>query len=489
MKNKANTKIIATLADYNCTSEMIATLYEKGMRVIRLNTAHLSIPSTTTMIDTIRSTNRKIAIMLDTKGPEIRTSGLSQDKLVEKGDTIAIGFAGSVKHDTDVIGVNYPEFVKDVQLGCGIMIDDGYIELVAVEKKEDVLLCEVINSGTIKNNKSVNVPDAHLNLPSLNPRDEEFIRLAAQKGVDFIAHSFVRNKEDILAVKSILLSENNEEVRIIAKIENRQGVDSIEEILTEAYGVLVARGDLGVEIPAEQVPMIQKQLVQTCLYYAKPVIIATQMLESMIQSPRPTRAEISDVANAVIDGADALMLSGETAYGKYPVQAVETMARIVANVEVTQKPFESRTNSTPRPKVQQYIAKMAAQAARDLNIKAFVIPTRSGATVREVSSYRCNVPIYAGCSSEIILRRLMLSFGANPFLVSNQTKTSTIPASLSMLQKQDAIRMDDLIVILFSTFGASYGSFNQIHINTLGNALDSYVYRDLMIEELKHMTM
>ena len=334
---KKRTKIIATISDRRCDVEFIRSLYEAGMNAVRINSAHVTTESAARVVENVRKVSDSIAIIIDTKGPEIRVTGMAQGyeegiKVVE-GDTICIkGTQTDEPSSKECVYVNDFSIYNDVPVGAAILIDDGELELDVMDKKDNELICTVKNHGVIKPRKSVNIPNVPINLPSVTERDYKFINWAIDMDVDFIAHSFVRKKEDVLAVKKII-KERNSTIKIISKIENQEGVNNIDEILDETYGIMVARGDLGVEIPAEKIPGTQRFLVNKCIESKTPVIIATQMLHTMISNPRPTRAEISDVANAIYQRVDAVMLSGETANGEYPVEAVETMARVAAEVE------------------------------------------------------------------------------------------------------------------------------------------------------------
>ena len=315
---RKKTKIVATISDKSCSVEFLRELYDAGMNVVRLNTAHQNHEQALKVVRMVREVSDKIAILIDTKGPEIRTNEMDVEKHVKRGDIVKMRGLPEVNSDGDYINLSYDGFVNDVEVGCKILIDDGVLELKVVGSEKDFLLCEVQNSGVIQGRKSVNIPSALIKLPALTDKDKGFIRFAAEHKLTFIAHSFVRNSEDVIAVQNIL-DETNSKVKIIAKIENEEGVDNIDEILDHVYGVMVARGDLAIEISSEKLPLVQKNIIQKCIKARKPVIVATQMLHSMIDHPRPTRAEVSDIANAIFEGTDAVMLSGETAYGKYPV--------------------------------------------------------------------------------------------------------------------------------------------------------------------------
>lgn len=329
-----HTKIVATISDQRCDVEFIKALYEAGMNVVRLNTAHMTEEGLSKVVNNVRAVSQRIGILMDTKGPEVRTTvAVNKEPIPFKsGDKVKISGDPTQETSHDHIYVSYPRFVHDLSVGSDILIDDGDLELKVVEKNNDYLLCEAQNEATLGSRKSVNVPGVRINLPSLTEKDRNNIRWAIEHDLDFIAHSFVRSKQDVLDIQRIL-DEHCSPIKIIAKIENQEGVDKIDEILEVAYGIMIARGDLGIEVPAEKIPGIQRVLIRKCVEVKKPVIVATQMLHSMINNPRPTRAEVTDIANAIYYRTDALMLSGETAYGKYPVEAVQTMTKVAREAE------------------------------------------------------------------------------------------------------------------------------------------------------------
>ncbi len=363
MINK-RTKIVATISDRNCDPGFIKQLVKAGMNVVRLNTAHQTYEETLKVINNVRSVADHVSILLDTKGPEIRTTKAEEEIPVDSGDKICIKGDPNGISSRGMLYVSYPSFVDDVPMGSVILIDDGSIELKVIEKKEDCLLCEVLNQGLIEGKKSVNIPSVHVKLPALSQKDIDYIHFAIENELDFIAHSFVRRKEDVFAIQEIL-DKHKSPIKIIAKIENQEGVDNIDEILENTYGIMIARGDLAVEIPQERIPGVQKALIQKAIEHRKVVITATQMLHSMINSPRPTRAEISDVANAIYDGTDAVMLSGETAYGKYPVKAVETMANIAIQAEQSLTGIRETSYKVLNTQITAYLTFSAMKAAVD----------------------------------------------------------------------------------------------------------------------------
>lgn len=460
------TKIVATISNLNCSPEFIDGLYRAGMTVVRLNTAHMSHTDALQVIKNTRKVSDKIGILLDTKGPEIRTCDSKTPLSVKCGDTIRLkGDPGKASHD-DIICVSYEHFVKDVPVGSSILIDDGYIALAVMEKDEEYLSCYVENDGVINPRKSINIPSVHVKLPALSEKDKSFIEFAADLDLDFIAHSFVRNKEDVIAVQTIL-DKKKSGIKIIAKIENAQGVENLYEILDHAYGVMIARGDLAVEIPTEQIPLIQKAIVKTCIEKRKPVIVATQMLHSMIDSPRPTRAEVSDVANACLDHTDALMLSGETANGKYPEEAVMTMAKIAREVESKKSSYVD-VPYTLENKITAYLAKAAVKAALRLNTKGIVADSMTGKSIRELAAYRGDNPIYALIYDKRVVRQLSLSFGVfAEYIPITISSSQPLRESICRLIDENRFKDEDLIIVLAGSFGVKHGA-SYIEISTAG---------------------
>ena len=316
MEQKKFTKIVATISDKRCDVDFIRQLYEEGMNVVRMNSAHLNREGFLKIINNVRSVSNRIALLIDTKGPEVRTTVAENDAIeLRTGETVKITGNAELVSTRECLAVSYPNFVRDLNVGDDILIDDGEIDLNVVSKEGEYLMCVVQNDGMLGSRKSVNVPGVRINLPSLTEKDRQNILFAIEQKLDFIAHSFVRSKQDLLDIQEIL-DEHKSPIKIISKIENQEGVDNIDEIIQHCYGVMVARGDLGIEVPQERIPGIQRKLIRKCVKAHKPVIVATQMLHSMIENPRPTRAEVNDVANAIYYRTDALMLSGETAYGK-----------------------------------------------------------------------------------------------------------------------------------------------------------------------------
>jgi len=457
-----HTKIVATISDLRCEVEFIRQLFEAGMNVVRLNTAHISTESAITLIKNVREVSDSIGILVDTKGPEIRTKNIGEPIEVKEGDIIKIK-GGDGQSDKETIYVSYLNIHQEVPAGNQILIDDGDLALEVIEQTEDSLICRVGNSGQIKNKKSINTPGISPNLPSISEKDEEFIEFATQNDVDFIAHSFVRNKQDILAVQEIL-DRFNSQIKIIAKIENLDGVNNIDEILQHAYGIMVARGDLGIEIPAEKIPSIQRKLIRKAVQQKKPVIIATQMLHSMIDNPRPTRAEVSDVATAIYDRTDAIMLSGETAYGSYPIEAVKVMSKIAIEVEAN----KDRRNDLPVPRLDNetsaFLAEAAVLASKELKVNAIVTDTLTGKIARYIAAFRGTLPVFAKCHNGRVKRELALSYGVFPSEIkSKKNKHKLIETSLLDLVERNLITEKDTVVYVGGNFGVGGGtSFIEI---------------------------
>ncbi len=460
---KKLTKIVATISNKTCSPEFIKKLYDAGMNVVRLNTAHIDTVTAKKMVDDVRAVSEKIAILVDTKGPEIRTTVTEKPISLKKGQKINLKGDPKGTTTTDCICVTYSNFVNEIKVGSQILIADGEIELRVIGKDSEYLHCEVFNNAELGSRKNLNVPGSEIHLPSLSEKDIDFIHFAIEEDLDFIAHSFVRNKEDLQAVHKIL-HEKKSKIKIIAKIENQQGVDNIDEIIAHSYGIMVARGDLGIEIAAERIPTIQKMIEKKCIHHRKPVIVATQMLHTMIEHPHPTRAEVSDVANAIFDGADAVMLSGETASGLYPVEAVETMTRIALEVEKIKADFKEIPTWNETNPVSAYLTKAAVKATVRIDSKAIIADSASGKTIRNLAAYRGKKPIYAMCYNKRLVRELALSYGVFPeYQEPRKSKDDFLHYALVSLLKRHEIDKDDKVVVIAGNFGASNGaSFIEI---------------------------
>ncbi|SKC17260.1 pyruvate kinase [Alkalitalea saponilacus] len=472
-----HTKIVATISDQRCEVDFIKQLYKAGMNVVRMNTAHLDYEGLTRIIANVRQVSEKIAILIDTKGPEIRTTKSQAPIELQTGDTILINGNPDKETTPECINVSYKNIVEDVAVGSHILIDDGEIDLIVVDSSENGLVCEVLNNGTLGSRKSINVPGVRISLPSLTERDLDFINYAIENEIDFIAHSFVRNAEDVKEIQKILDAQDSP-VKIIAKIENQEGVENIDEILDNVYGVMVARGDLGIEIPQEKIPLVQRQLIRKCVEAKKPVIVATQMLHSMISNPRPTRAEVTDVANAIYYRTDAIMLSGETAYGKYPVEAVRTMSKIAAEVEAAKDSRNDIPVDLVKHDITAYLCDTAVKAAKELPIKAVMNDSLTGKTARYLAAFRGNMPVVALCYNKRVGRELALSYGVFPRLTeAGSSKTEIMHNTLVKLQKKNILDNDDLIAYLGGSFGIGGGTtyLEIITVDGLLNKIDRYV--------------
>jgi pyruvate kinase len=407
------TKIVATISDKRCEVPFLQKLYDAGMNVVRLNSAHLNEEGFLKIINNVREVSEEIAILVDTKGPEIRTTVAESPIELFTGDEIKIVGNPSRVSSRETIYISYSNIADEMHIGDDILIDDGEVDLKVIEINNDHLVCKVMNDGVVGSRKSVNIPGVRINLPAITERDKKFIALSVKHDVDFIAHSFVRNGDDVRAVQEIL-DELNSTIKIIAKIENQEGVDNADEILEAAYGIMIARGDLGIEVPQEKIPGIQRILIKQAIHHKKPVIVATQMLHSMIFNPRPTRAEITDIANAIYYRTDAVMLSGETAYGKYPIEAVETMAKTAYEAELTKLadndirvPYDSDETGD----VTEFLAKQAVKTSNRLNVKAIVTDSHTGRTARVLAAFRGRSPVYAIATTKRLARELALSYG------------------------------------------------------------------------------
>lgn len=468
-----STKIVATISDKNCEVEFIQAMYNEGMNVVRMNSAHLQREGFIKIIQNVRAVSSHIALLMDTKGPEVRTT-IAQDDAIELSTGALVKIVGNpdVISTKECIAVNYPFFVRDLKIDDDILFDDGEIELKVESKDSDALYCRILNDGVLGSRKSVNVPGVRINLPSLTERDRQNILFAIEMDLDFIAHSFVRNKHDLLDIQNIL-DAHNSPIKIISKIENQEGVDNIDEILEYTYGVMIARGDLGIEVAQEKIPGIQRRLIRKCVLAKKPVIVATQMLHTMIKNPRPTRAEVTDVANAIYYRTDALMLSGETAYGKYPIESVRTMAKIAKEAEKTKLaendiPIEISTSD-----ITSFLANAAVEASTKIGTKAIITDTYSGKTARHLAAYRGTNPVLALCYNERSTRELALSYGVFPIYQSEKGNTQKYFISgLLELIKLGFLNTDDYVSYLSGSFGEGFGT-TFLEVNRVDKIFES----------------
>lgn len=462
------TKIICTISDNNCDVDFIRSLYDNGMDVVRLNSAHASLEGVEKVVENVRKVSDRIAILIDTKGPEIRLTAMDSTVgfVLKQGERIIFGNSTEENCSHSALYTNCSSFVNDVPVGAHILIDDGSADLLVIEKYCDRLVCKAQNTAVIKGKKSINVPGVHINLPSLTDKDRTFINWAIDADIEFVAHSFVRNKEDLKEIREII-ERRKSHLKIISKIENQQGIDNLEEILDDCYGVMIARGDLGVEIPAERIPHIQKMIVQKCRARKKPVIVATQMLHSMIENPRPTRAEVTDVANAIAQSTDAIMLSGETALGKYPVEAVRTMCRIAEESEkFIDVSLDVNLEMVTKP-IAAVLARSLVGATQEIPVKAIIFDTWTGRTGRYLAEFRPKVPIYAMCYNGFTMRELALTYDiyGYPFEITG-TKEGFVQNSIRILMEDGKISKGDLVGFIGGSFndvlGATYMEFKYV---------------------------
>lgn len=473
------TKIVATISDLRCDVDFLRSLYDEGINVVRMNSAHMTEEGFVKVMTNVRAVSNRIGIMMDTKGPEIRTTATATgEKIVVKtGDKIKVVGDINFLSTQEQMSVSYPTIVEDVPVGGTLLIDDGETGLKVIDKTAECLLCEVMNDGTIGSRKSVNIPGVSVNLPSITAKDKRSIEIAIKNGADFIAHSFVRHKQDVLDVQKIL-DEYNSPIKIIAKIENQQGVDNIDEIFETAYGVMVARGDLGIEVPQEKIPGIQRLLIRKSIEYKKPVIVATQMLHTMIENPRPTRAEVTDIANAVYYGTDAVMLSGETAYGKYPVDAVRAMAQIAAAAE--QSKLDEKAIPVPFKDKEygrtSFLAKQAVKSCNQLGVKAIVTDSMTGRTARTLAAFRSKCPVYAFCNKEEVARWLSLSYGVDPHVQEDAGLTKNhkeyFMRALNQLKLGGELNDGDYVTYLSGTFSDGKGGTSFLEIEKVGTMME-----------------
>ncbi|MGD6841054.1 pyruvate kinase [Bacillus infantis] len=473
------TKIVCTIGPASESIEKLTQLIEAGMNVSRLNFSHGDFEEHGARIKNIReaskSTGKTVAILLDTKGPEIRTNNMENGAVeLEAGNNIIVSM-NEVLGNADKFSVTYAGLIDDVHTGSKILLDDGLIglEVTKIDKANSEIHTKILNSGTLKNKKGVNVPGVSVKLPGITEKDANDILFGIEQGVDFIAASFVRRASDVLEIRQLLEDNNASHIQIIPKIENQEGVDNIDEILEVSDGLMVARGDLGVEIPAEEVPLVQKSLIKKCNIQGKPVITATQMLDSMQRNPRPTRAEASDVANAIFDGTDAIMLSGETAAGTYPVEAVQTMHNIASRAEsaLDHKEILSNRSKDNEHNITDAIGQSVAHTALNLDVNAIITPTESGHTARMISKYRPKAPIVAVTSKESVTRRLSLVWGVYPQVGQEASTTDDmLDSAVQESMNSGLVGSGDLVVITAGVPVGEAGTTNLMKIHVIGDA-------------------
>lgn len=468
------TKIVASISDRRCDVDFIRQLFFAGMNVVRMNTAHATPDGIRTIIKNVRTVSPHIALMIDTKGPEVRTTGVDLPIEYKTGDVVKIFGRPDMDSSHDIVNLSYPDIAKDVKVGDDILFDDGELDMKVMDIEGPTIVAQVQNDGVLGAHKSVNVPGEHIALPALTEKDYQNILLAIEEDIDFIAHSFVRSADDVLAIQKIL-DEHNSDIKIISKIENQEGVDNIDEIIDASYGVMIARGDLGIEVPIERIPGIQRQIIRKCVMKKKPVIVATQMLHTMIKNPRPTRAEVTDIANAIYSYTDALMLSGETASGKYPLEAVKTMAAIAEQAEKDRNAMgEYEVPMNENCSQREFLAHAAIDATRKLGVAGIITDSLTGETVRHLAAFRGPNPILAICYNEKTQRWLNLSFGV--IAIHQKDKISPnymFTAALRMLRQKGYITLDDKIAYLSGRFGlGNSGGTTFLEINKVRQVFD-----------------
>ena len=468
------TKIVASISDRRCSQDFIRQLFDAGMNVVRMNTAHASEDGLREIIRNTRAVSHHIGLLIDTKGPEVRTTGCDQPIDYKTGDVVKIFGRPEVDTEHDIINLSYVDFANDVQVGDHILFDDGALDMLVLDINGPAVIAQVQNDGQLGSHKSVNVPGRHIDLPALTDKDRHNIMLAIEEDIDFVAHSFVRSAADVRAVQAILDAYHSD-IKIISKIENQEGVDNIDEIIDASYGIMIARGDLGIEVPIERIPGIQRTIIKKCIQKHKPVIVATQMLHTMINNPRPTRAEVTDIANAIYYRTDALMLSGETATGKYPVEAVKTMAAIAEQAERD----KMRENDIIVPlsdkcDQREFLAHSAIEATQKINVAGIITDSETGLTARILASFRGSNPVLAICYKEKTQRWLNLSYGVIPVHQKEKGLVSAqyvFYAALRMLRQKGYISLDDKIAYLSGSFGEGGGT-TFLEINNVKDVFD-----------------
>ena len=472
------TKIVCTLGPATNDVEIMKQLIHNGMDAARINFSHGTYETHAETIAKLKQAreelNAPIPLILDTKGPEIRVKTFKEDKVRLEEDATFTLTTREVEGDVNIVSVTYADLPKDVHRGSRILIDDGLIELKVEDITETDVVCKVVNGGVVKSRKGVNLPGVAVNLPSLMEKDIEDLKFGVENGFDIVAASFIRSAEDVLKIRRVLEENGGGQMHIISKIENQQGVENIDKILEASDGIMVARGDLGVEIPPEEVPLVQKILIAKANRIGKPVITATQMLESMVHSPRPTRAEANDVANAIFDGSDAIMLSGETAAGAYPLEAVATMARIALKAESAVDYAAKLANTTEpaRVNITNAISMAACATAAELKTAAITTVTKSGFTARMISRYRPACPLIASTSDETVWRQMNLIWGCKPMLYTGELpRGGVFDTALEIAVKSGLLKNGDTVVSALGMPLGFSGATNTLRVDIVGDVL------------------
>lgn len=465
------TKIVASVSDRRCDVDFIRQLFNAGVNVVRMNTAHASEEGIKNIIRNVRAVSRHIGILIDTKGPEVRTTGCAEPISFSTGDVVKLFGRPEVDSTHDIVNLSYPNFAADIREGDHVLFDDGALDMEVIGINGPQVIAKVTNDGVLGSHKSVNVPGRHIDLPALTEKDHKNILLAIEQDIDFIAHSFVRSADDVKAVQKIL-DEHHSDIKIISKIENQEGVDHIDEIIDASYGIMVARGDLGIEVPIEQIPGIQWRIIHKCIEKKKPVIVATQMLHSMINNPRPTRAEVTDIANAIHSCTDALMLSGETASGKYPVEAVKTMAAIAEQAEKDRLSRKIEMPLSPNCDIREFMAHSAIEATEKLGVKGIITDSTTGTTARSLAAFRGPHPVLAICYNDKLQRLLNLSYGVIPIFQKERIGSEELfLAAVRMLRQKGYVELSDKIAYLSGNISAG-GATKFLEINTVQEVFD-----------------
>ncbi len=467
MYEMKKTKIVATLSDRRCTEAFVRQLHDAGMDVVRINSAHVTVEGAEHIVRTVHAVDPAIAIMIDTKGPEIRVTAVDASYgdgiRFAAGDRVAVrGSSGGDATTRGTIYLNVPAIVRDIAVGARLLVADGELELEVTGRSDAELECRFVTGGVLRSRKSVNVPGVAIDLPSVTERDRRFIEWAVRSDVDFVAHSFVRSARDVAAVQE-LLDACGSPMKIISKIENREGLEHLDEIVEASYGIMVARGDLGVELSAEAIPGAQRRIVEKCIAAKRPVIIATQMLYSMVHAPRPTRAEVSDVAGAIYERVDAVMLSDETAAGEYPAESVATMARIAREIErdeVHFAPMIDMNMVSVNHEITAQLARSAVRACTNLPVRYVVLDTLTGRTGRYLAAFRGRKSVLAVCYCRHAQRILALSYGVVPILRDREPadRYHFLSDALDYLDRRAELADDDLLAVVGGSFGPEGGA-------------------------------
>jgi pyruvate kinase len=469
MQKVSNTKIVCTIGPASWDEDTLREMIDAGMRVARINASFADEPELTEVSTRIRSISPRVAIMLDTKGHKIRVDGFDKEFDIKTGENITLVSQTDSKAPKGGIVVTYPTLHKDVVVGTKILLDDGTMTLEVIEINGSAVICKVIAGGTLKPKKTVNIPNVHLTFPRLSDKDKRDIKTAVKLNFDLISVSFVRDANDIKAVRKIM---GHTDIKLIAKVEDHEGVTNFDEILNEVDGIMVPRGDLGVELPLEDVPILQKQMIAKCREAGKPVIVATQMLESMREHNRPTRAEVSDVANAVMDGADAVMLSAETSTGNYPVESVKTMVRIAKKTEsvLAPNPVLGRTEASEETDV---LCRTVASLVDELKLKGVIVISKEGKTVRSLSRHRLKTPIWEISANPRLIRQSNLLRGVTGFYIKDfkKDRDESIRRAIEVVYAQGSLELLDKVAIISGSSITNKDTNSILEISTVKNII------------------